>query len=98
MDDPSVTPITTPKLDDEGYLTYLGDDGRRYRLLDQLEIDQEASQRVRDALQASGPLFNQIEALCQAWIERMAVDAMDRDEAAAMLLSALDTALRIDED
>ena len=95
MDEFSVAPITAPKLDDDGHLTYLGEDGQRYRVLDQLEIDQEASQRLSDALQASTPLFDQIEGLCHAWISRVGVDAMDldRDEAVALLINTLATVL-----
>ena len=95
MDEFSVAPITAPKLDDEGHLTYLGEDGQRYRVLDQLEIDQEASQRLSDALQASSPLFDQIEGLCHDWISRVGLDAMDldREEAVALLLSTLETVL-----
>lgn len=98
MDDPSVTPITAPKLDDTGHLTYLGNDGQRYRVLDRLEIDQDASQRVSDALQATGPLLDQIEALCRDWISRVAEGAMDRDEAVAMLLSTLESVLHADDE
>ena len=98
MDDPSVTPITAPKLDDTGHLTYLGNDGQRYRVLDRLEIDQDASQRVSDALQATGPLLDQIEALCRDWISRVAEGAMDRDEAVAMLLSTLEYVLHADDE
>ena len=98
MDDPSVTPITAPKLDDAGYLTYLGEDGQCYRVLDRLEVDHEASQRVSAALQATGPLFDQIEALCHDWIQRVAMDAMDRDEAVGMLLSTLESVLHADDE
>ncbi|WP_415410844.1 hypothetical protein ACLM45_04640 [Synechococcus sp. A10-1-5-9] len=98
MDDSSVTPITAPKLDDAGHLTYLGEDGQCYRVLDHLEIDHEASQRVSAALQATGPLFDQIEALCHDWIKRVAMEAMDRDEAVAMLLSNLESVLHADDE
>ena len=98
MDDPSVTPITAPKLDDTGHLTYLGNDGQRYRVLDRLEIDQDASQRVSDVLQATGSLFDQIEALCHDWINRVAEGAMERDEAVAMLLSTLESVLHADDE
>ena len=97
MDDRTVAPISAPKLDDQGHLTYLGEDGQRYRVLDHPEIDQAASQRVCDALQASGPLFQQIEALCHDWIRRVSVDAMDREEAVALLLATLETVLQVDQ-
>ena len=98
MDEPSVTPLTAPKLDDAGHLTYLGNDGRFYRVLDRLEIDLDASQRVSDVLQATGPLFDQIEALCHDWINRVAEGAMERDEAVAMLLSTLESVLHADDE
>ena len=51
MEEEPVTPITGPILDLDGQLTYLGEDGQRYVVLDNLRLDQEASQRVADLLE-----------------------------------------------
>ena len=71
MEEEPVTPITGPILDLDGQLTYLGEDGQRYVVLDNLRLDQEASQRVADLLQAAAPLIDQIETLCYRWIDQV---------------------------
>ena len=96
MEEEPVTPITGPILDLDGQLTYLGEDGQRYVVLDNLRLDQEASQRVADLLQAAAPLIEQIETLCHRWIDQVCTGVLEREEAVSLLLASLETVL--DED
>ena len=96
MEEEPVTPITGPILDMEGRLTYLGEDGQRYVVLDSLKLDQDTSLRVAEVLRAAQPLFHQIEILCQRWMEQVSANNLAREEAIALLLATLETVL--DED
>jgi hypothetical protein len=72
-----ITPHATPMLDDQGQLTYVGDDGRRYVVGLPPEADEQSVERVMATLQAGGDLFQQIEGLCHRWIA--AVSGSDLD-------------------
>ena len=93
MEEEPVTPITGPILDLDGQLTYLGEDGQRYVVLDNLRLDQEASQRVADLLQAAAPLIDQIETLCHRWMDQVCRGVSDREEAVSLLLASLESVL-----
>jgi hypothetical protein len=93
--DHPVTPLTGPTLDAEGRLTYIGEDGRRYVVVEGVELDAEGSARVMEALQAAGPLFQEIEALCHGWLERVSLAPLQRQEAIALLLATLETVLEV---
>ena len=97
QDDP-VTPLTGPTLDAEGHLTYVGEDGRRYVVVDGVELDAEGSAQVMEALQAAGPLFQEIEALCHGWLDLVADSPLLREEAMALLLATLETVLEASAD
>jgi hypothetical protein len=96
--DHPVTPLTGPTLDAEGRLTYIGEDGRRYVVVEGVELDAEGSARVMEALQAAGPIFQEIEALCHSWLERVSLAPLQREEAIALLLATLETVLEVAED
>jgi hypothetical protein len=96
--DHPVTPLTGPTLDAEGRLTYIGEDGRRYVVVDGVELDAEGSARVMEALQSAGPLFQEIEALCHGWLERVSRAPLQRQEAIALLLATLETVLEVADD
>lgn len=96
MDEEPITPNTGPTLDAEGRLTYIGEDGHRYLVLDKLELDRDAALRVADVLQAAGGLFDQIEALSQRWIDQVCAGALEREEVVALLLATLETVLADD--
>ena len=91
-DDP-ITPITGPKIDVEGRLTYMGEDGRRYVVKDGDERDETSSAAVMEALRSAGPLFEEIETLCQGWVDEVSDAALTRAEAVALLLATLETLL-----
>jgi hypothetical protein len=96
--DHPVTPLTGPTLDAEGRLTYIGEDGRRYVVVEGVELDAEGSARVMEALQAAGPIFQEIEALCHSWLERVSLAPLQREEAIALLLATLETVLEVADD
>ena len=46
-----ITPLTGPVFDDEGRLTYMGVDGRRYVDVDGVEFDEQDAAKVMKVLQ-----------------------------------------------
>ena len=92
-EDAPITPITGPNIDAEGRLTYMGEDGRRYVVMDGDERDETSSAAVMEALRSAGPLFEEIETLCQGWVDEVSDAALTRAEAIALLLATLETAL-----
>ena len=93
MEEEPITPITGPILDLDGQLTYLGEDGQRYVVLDSLKLDQESSLRVADLLRGAEPLFVQIETLCHRWMDQVCRGVPDREEAVSLLLASLESVL-----
>jgi hypothetical protein len=91
--DQPITPHATPILDEEGRLTYVGDDGRRYVVELAHDLDEESVERVMAALRAGGGLFQQIEALCQRWIVAVSGGELEPRSALVLLLTTLETAL-----
>ncbi|MCH9713923.1 MAG: hypothetical protein K0U63_05160 [Cyanobacteria bacterium] len=98
--DQPITPHATPILDEEGRLTYVGDDGRRYVVELAHDLDEESVERVMAALRAGGGLFQEIEALCQRWIAAVSGGELEPRSALVLLLTTLETALEdeIDDD
>ncbi len=92
-EDAPITPITGPIIDAEGRLTYMGEDGRRYVVMDGDERDETSSAAVMEALRSAGALFEEIETLCQGWVDEVSDEALTRAEAVALLLATLETLL-----
>jgi hypothetical protein len=90
---PPITPHATPVLDDQGQLTYVGDDGRRYVVGLPPEADEQSVERVMATLAAGGDLFQQIEALCHRWIAAVTGPDLDSRAALVLLITTLETAL-----
>ncbi len=93
MKEEPITPGAGPTLDAEGRLTYIGEDGQRYVVLDALEVDHETSSRVADALRDAGLLLDQIESLAQRWMDQVSAESLSRDDALDLLLATLETFL-----
>ncbi len=94
--DEPITPHATPILDEQGRLTYVGDDGRRYVVGLSPELDEQSVERVMAALRQGGELFQEIEALCWRWIQvvsRANPAEFDARAALVLLLTTLETAL-----
>ena len=90
---PPITPHATPVLDEQGQLTYVGDDGRRYVVGLPPEADEQSVERVMATLAAGGDLFQQIEELCYRWIAAVTGPDLDSRAALVLLMTTLETAL-----
>jgi len=88
-----ITPHAAPILDGEGHLAYIGDDGRRYVVAVQPETDGDSVDRVMDNLRDGDALFQQIQDLCENWIDQVTGLELERQAALALLLSTLEVAL-----
>jgi len=93
MGEELITPQTGPKIDGEGRLTYLGDDGRRYVVLSGGEFDSESSWEIMEALKQASPIFQEIEALSMAWLDQVRASPLSKEEALNLLFATLETVL-----
>ncbi len=90
---PPITPHAAPRLDAEGQLSYIGEDGRRYVVGLPPDIDQESLDRVMDTLRRGGALFHQIEHLACRWIAQVCGPDLDARAALVLLVTTLETSL-----
>ena len=88
-----ITPHAGPTVDEEGQLTYVGDDGRRYVVGLPPDTDGEGIERVMGQLRGGHDLLQRIEALCQRWIDTVHSPDLDRKAALVLLLTTLETSL-----
>lgn len=93
MGDEPITPLTGPILDSDGRLTYVGVDGRRYVVVESMDIDPACSLELMDKLRQSSPLFQKIEHLSEEWLKLVSETGLAREEALSLLLATLETAL-----
>ncbi len=93
MENEPITPHTGPTIDADGRLTYVGEDGRRYVVVDGMELDPESSAEVMEALRSAGALFQEIETLCLGWLDLVSASPLGREEAMTLLLATLETVL-----
>jgi hypothetical protein len=93
MEEQPVTPHAGPRIDAEGRITYVGDDGRRYVVGLPPDADEASVERVMALLGSGGDLFHRIETLCRQWIARVSGDDIDERAALMLLLTTLETAL-----
>jgi hypothetical protein len=105
-EDQPITPHAGPIRDPSGWLSYIGDDGRRYvvgpqadaqapdgeRLEPQLPDALSAERVVRDLRQANR-LYRRIESLCLDWIAAVQSRDLERSAALELLLATLETTL-----
>lgn len=92
MDEP-VIPMATPRRDELGRITYVGEDGRRYAV--------EASPLIPAAGDGSDPggmsdldVFRQMEDLARRWLSSSLPPNLRREDAVALLLASLERSLR----
>jgi hypothetical protein len=93
MDEQPITPHAGPRLDEQGNLTYIGDDGRRYVIGLPQEIDEASVERVMTTLRQGSALFQEIERLCHRWIAEVSGPEFDCRSALVLLLTTMETAL-----
>ncbi len=90
---PPVTPHAAPSLDEEGQLSYVGEDGRRYVVGLPPDLDPASLERVMSTLRRGGSLFQQIETLARDWIARVSGPDLDGHAAMVLLVTTLETSL-----
>jgi hypothetical protein len=91
--DSPVTPHAGPSLDQEGQLTYIGEDGRRYVVGLPPEMDPASLERVMRTIQKEGSLFHEIERLARRWITQVSGPDLDGRAAMVLLMTTLETSL-----
>ena len=96
MDEP-VIPMATPRRDELGRITYVGEDGRRYAV--------EASPLSAGAWEGADPgdtthidVFRQMEDLARRWLRSSLPPNLRREDAVALLLASLERSLRGPDD
>ncbi|WP_413744099.1 hypothetical protein [Synechococcus sp. MIT S9451] len=88
-----ITPLTGPVFDDEGRLTYMGVDGRRYVVVDGVDFDEQDAAKVMKVLQLAGGVFEEIEQHCHHWLQMVEDSPLSEEEALSLLLATLETVL-----
>jgi hypothetical protein len=91
--EPPVTPHAGPSLDQEGQLSYIGEDGRRYVVGLPPEMDPASLERVMSTISREGSLFHQIESLACRWIAQVSGPDLDGRAAMELLVTTLETSL-----
>ena len=94
MEDQPITPHAGPTVNDDGKLTYIGDDGRRYVVGLPVDIDEASIKRVMGMLRGSQLLFQQMESLAHRWISEVAGPDLESRQALVLLITTLETALQ----
>ena len=93
MEPRPVLPQAGPSLGPDGQLTYLDAEGVRYVVARLLSSDEASAHQLMVRMQQNQALFDQIERLCQQWIEQMETPDFAAPEAIEMLLTTLETGL-----
>jgi hypothetical protein len=105
-EDQPITPHAGPIRDPSGWLSYIGDDGRRYVVGPQADApaaegerlepqppDAASAERVMRDLRQSNRLYRRIESLCRDWIAAVQSRDLERSAALELLLATLETTL-----
>ncbi|MEY3734955.1 MAG: hypothetical protein RLZZ624_13 [Cyanobacteriota bacterium] len=94
---PPATPLTSPVLDHEGRLTYVGSDGRRYVVLGPSE---QAAQRLNArnlSLEPGHRVYEAIERQARIWLDQVCGADLERSDALAWLFERLQSQLGDDD-
>lgn len=105
-EDQPITPHAGPIRDPSGWLSYIGDDGRRYVVGPQADTQRSAgeglepqlpdavnAERVIRDLRQANRLYRRIESLCRDWIAAVQSRDLQRGSALELLLATLETTL-----
>ena len=93
MEPRPVLPQAGPSPGPDGQLTYHDELGVRHVVARLLSSDEATAHQLIVRLQQNQALFDQIERLCQQWIEQMETPDFATREAFEMLLTTLETGL-----
>ena len=93
MDEQPITPRAGPFLDEQGHLTYIGEDGHHYVVDLPADIDEASVERVMVVLRSGYGVFQEMERLAHRWIAQVSGPDLDPRAALVLLLTTLETAL-----
>ncbi len=96
MDEP-VIPMATPRRDEKGRITYVGEDGRRYAVEDEPFV-RDACDEDDAAAEIDSDVFRQMEDLAHRWLRSALPPNLRREDAVSLLLSSLERSLRSPDD
>jgi len=92
-DVPPATPLTSPVIDDQGRLTYVGTDGRRYVVLGPKDQEAYRQQTLQQCLDQGARELQEIERHSKTWLDLVCGPHLQRAEALALLLRTLEDSL-----
>jgi hypothetical protein len=92
-DVPPATPLTSPVIDEQGRLTYMGTDGRRYVVLGPKDQEAYRKRNVQQALDQGARELQAMERHAQQWLDLVCGPHLQRAEALALLLQTLEASL-----
>lgn len=90
---PPPLPLTSPVLDPQGRLTYVGSDGRRYVVLGPGDQEDHRRQVLEQRFDQGRRVFEQIDRQAHLWLDLVCAPDLPRAEAVALLLQRLDNSL-----
>lgn len=90
---PPATPLTSPVLDDEGRLTYVGTDGRRYVVLGPSEQEVQRQNALELSLEPGHRVYEALERQTRIWLDQVCGAGLERSQALAWLLQRLQSRL-----
>ena len=86
---PPATPLTSPVLDADGRLTYVGTDGRRYVVLGPDDQAAQRQQALALSLEPGHRVLEAMEGQARIWLDLVCGPDLERVEALAWLLQRL---------
>lgn len=92
-DVPPATPLTSPVIDEQGRLTYVGTDGRRYVVLGPRDQEAYRQRSLQQSLDQGTRQLDQIERESRIWLDLVCGPHLQRAEALALLLRTLEDSL-----
>ncbi|MFM8524985.1 MAG: hypothetical protein ACKOCM_05120 [Cyanobacteriota bacterium] len=90
---PPATPLTSPVIDAEGRLTYVGTDGRRYVVLGPEDQEAYRQRSLHQSLEQGARQLDQIQRQARIWLDLVCGPGLQRAEALVLLLRTLEDSL-----
>ncbi len=84
--------MATPRRDEHGRITYVGEDGRRYAVEEASFLQGACGEEGAAAV--DNDVFRQMEDLARRWLSSSLPPNLRREDAVSLLLSALERSLR----
>ena len=92
-DVPPATPLTSPVIDEQGRLTYVGTDGRRYVVLGPRDQEAYRQRSLQQSLELGARELQEIERHARIWLDQVCGPSLQHAEALALLLRRLEESL-----